>query len=49
MNLPTRYHATGTHFGGGQGVVSVWKDSALGREVAVKVLATKGMGGGATG
>jgi eukaryotic-like serine/threonine-protein kinase len=45
MNLPSRYKPTGTSFGGGQAVVTVWKDTALGRDVAVKVLATRGIGG----
>ena len=45
MNLPSRYKPTGTYFGGGQGVVSVWIDNSLGRKVAVKVLATRGIGG----
>src|SRR5437667_12663682 len=45
MRLPSRYQPTGRHFGGGQGVVSVWKDQSLGREVAVKVLSSGGIGG----
>src|SRR4051812_34985031 len=45
MNLPTRYQPTGKYFGGGQGVVSIWKDTSLSREVAVKVLSTRGIGG----
>lgn len=45
MNLPSRYQPTGKHFSGGQGVVLVWKDTSLGREVAVKMLATRGIGG----
>lgn len=45
MKLPSRYQPTGDHFGGGQAVVTVWKDTALDRQVAVKVLATRGIGG----
>lgn len=45
MKLPTRYKPTGQTFGGGQGVVSVWEDSSLAREVAVKTLSTRGIGG----
>src|SRR4051812_32913390 len=45
MSLPSRYQPTGTHFSGGQGVVSVWNDTLLGRRVAVKVISRHGMGG----
>jgi eukaryotic-like serine/threonine-protein kinase len=45
MKLPSRYKPTGTHFVGGQAVVGVWKDSSLNRDVAVKVLSTRGIGG----
>ena len=45
MNLPSRYTPTGRTFGGGQGIVSVWRDVSLNREVAVKELSTSGMGG----
>jgi serine/threonine-protein kinase len=45
MNLPSRYKPTGTHFDGGQAVVTIWKDTALNRDVAVKVLSTHGIGG----
>lgn len=45
MNLPNRYKPTGLAFGGGQGIVTVWDDLALGRKVAVKRLQPGGMGG----
>lgn len=45
MNLPARYIPTGKHFSGGQGVVTVWVDTWLQREVAVKVLHGRGIGG----
>jgi serine/threonine-protein kinase len=45
MNLPSRYTPTGKTFGGGQGVVSVWFDGLLGRNVAIKALSPHGIGG----
>ncbi len=45
MKLPSRYTPTGRFFGGGQGVVTVWRDTSLDRDVAVKVLSTQGIGG----
>jgi eukaryotic-like serine/threonine-protein kinase len=45
MNLPSRYKPTGQAFSGGQGVVTIWADTWLDRKVAVKVLATSGIGG----
>jgi len=45
MNLPSRYKPTGSYFEGGQGIVTIWNDISLGRDVAVKVLSSNGIGG----